>query len=482
MIVRKFILLLSFLFTTFSVLGQGFTYSFTDPCTFKSKQITINNPNGNVALIYNTQVKSFTPQELINGSLEQWISEINSTNPSGPCSGIGLAENTNLNVIMTQNNIAVLTTVLSTLTELSTMNGFSNLDGIVGSNEKAQSKKQQKKKSDKDKNVEVSDKQLNTNNESNNNSTGTDENSTTNKNNGNTDGDKSKTSGNGNGDSQSGTKTTNGNSTTEDGKSKTEGTVDKKENTTNDNNKTKNENITTESTTTKNEDQNKSLSGILASIQTKEKLANVKKGSLMMNGDIVVIRSANKSDRDQFKINMSVIKSNTKNTFAKGALLNFTSSINNSCLTFFTAWRYKNLNSIIANSSMLNFQKDFFNTTSFMESYKIGKITTTIGANITTGNLGKSNFKSIASLGGILGSFNINQKIGITPMVVVVYSPYVYYYQGIWYKSGWLLVPFTAVDYRLTKKFKMNLSFSGVQQLNSSTINFQVLLGAKTLL
>jgi hypothetical protein len=131
---------------------------------------------------------------------------------------------------------------------------------------------------------------------------------------------------------------------------------------------------------------------------------------------------------------------------------------------------------------MLNFQKDFFNTTSLMESYKIWKITATAGINLTTGNLGTSNFKSFSSLGGVVGSFNINKKIGITPMVVLVYSPYVYYYEGIWYKSGWLLVPFTAVDYRLTKKFKFNLSFSGVQQINSSTLNFQLLIGAKTLL
>ena len=67
-------------------------------------------------------------------------------------------------------------------------------------------------------------------------------------------------------------------------------------------------------------------------------------------------------------------------------------------------------------------------------------------------------------------------------MMVVVYSPFVYYYEGLWYKSGLLLVPFTAFDYRLTPKFKLNLSFSGVQQIKSTAINYQVLLGAKALL
>ena len=67
-------------------------------------------------------------------------------------------------------------------------------------------------------------------------------------------------------------------------------------------------------------------------------------------------------------------------------------------------------------------------------------------------------------------------------MCVVVYSPYVYFYQGIWYQSGVLVVPFTAVDYKITKKFKLNLSFSGVQQINDQILNYQVLIGAKTFL
>jgi hypothetical protein len=45
-----------------------------------------------------------------------------------------------------------------------------------------------------------------------------------------------------------------------------------------------------------------------------------------------------------------------------------------------------------------------------------------------------------------------------------------------------LAVPFVAVDYKLTKKFKLNISFSGVQQINDQPLNYQVLLGAKAFL
>ena len=67
-------------------------------------------------------------------------------------------------------------------------------------------------------------------------------------------------------------------------------------------------------------------------------------------------------------------------------------------------------------------------------------------------------------------------------MFVMVYSPYVFYYEGMWNQSGFLAVPFLAVDYKLTKKFKLNISFSGVQQINDQPLNYQVLLGAKAFL
>ena len=181
-------------------------------------------------------------------------------------------------------------------------------------------------------------------------------------------------------------------------------------------------------------------------------------------------------------MNMSVVKSNTNNTVVKGGLLNYTTSINNSSLTLFMGKKIKNFTGIVANSSMLNFERDLFNTTSLMTSYKYKAVTSTLGVNFTTGKLGESRFQSLSALGGGVGTFKVSKKITNTTMMVVVYSPFVYYYEGLWYKSGWLLVPFTAFDYRITNKFKFNLSFSGVQQIKSTTINYQVLLGAKALL
>ena len=483
---KKLFIILSFLFTTTMVLGQGFSYTFTDPCTFKQKQIYIDNPSGSVLLSYNGSTQSFTQLQLQSGSLEQWINQVNSTNPDGPCSGIGLAQNTNMNVLITQNNIAVLTNVMSALNDISSIGGTS-IGGIVEAKEKSSSEDNNRKKnnSSNKNNPTTSNNNPTTNgqgghtinnqnqgngqtNEGNNGNTGGTQTNQPNQTGGNTNPNNGgQPEGNSQTTSTSGGNNGNPNNTTQGGGQQTQSTVG--------GNGSSPENSETNP-------QNEVGNNARSSSSAKEKVANAKQGGIVVNGDIVVINSATKDEPQQFRMNMSVVKSNTNNTLVKGALLNYTTSINNSSLTLFMGKKIKNFTGVVANSSMLNFERDLFNTTSLMTSYKYKSVTSTLGVNFTTGKLGESRFQSLSALGGGVGTFKVSKKITNTTMMVVVYSPFVYYYEGLWYKSGWLLVPFTAFDYRLTQKFKLNLSFSGVQQIKSTTINYQVLIGAKALL
>ena len=510
---KKAIILLLFLLSSVYSLGQGFTYSYEDPCTLKTKEIYIPNPNGSVALSYNGQTQSFTPAQLQTGALENWINQINSQNPAGPCSGIGLSQNTTVNAIVAQNNIAVITTVLSALGDLSSISsiGGASIEGVIQADEKASSNNDENGDNPKTKNN-------GTTNNNGGNSTTTNGNTGTSQSGGN----QNNGSGVGNGtNTQGGTNSSPTVPSTTGGQSSQSPVTPNTNNSTtpNTNNSTSNQNsqnggqnnqnspvvsgnqnsqggvsnitggvnsVKADAIEKKDKEESKvdeaTSTSSQSSSSTKNKVAAVKKGSLMMTGDIVTISSATGVDPAQVRVNMSIISSNTKNTFAKGALLNFTTSINNSNLTLFVSYRYKKSTTILANSSMINFDKDFFNTVSLMESYQFGKITGTIGVNLTMGNIGESKFQSLSTLAGVLGGFKLSKKMNMTTMFVMVYSPYVYYYEGLWHKSGFLAVPFVATDYKLTKKFKLNLSFSGINQINDQTLNYQVLIGAKALL
>ena len=485
--IKKILFTLSFLFNTIMVLGQGFSYTFTDPCTFKQKQIYIDNPSGSVLLTYNGSIQSFTAAELQSGAMEQWVNQVNSTNTNGPCSGVGLAQNTNMNVLITQNNIAVLTNVMSALNDISSIGGAS-VGGIVEAKEKSASEDNKRKNNNSSNNNPTTNGQgsqtINNQNqgngqtnEGNNGTAGATQTNQPNQTGGGTNPNGGgQTQGSGEASQTSGGNTGNTGTTTQGGGQQTGSTVG--------GNGSNPQGSGQSNNTQTPEEAQQSQVGDNArnSSSAKEKVANAKQGGIVLNGDIVVINSATAGEKQQFKMNMSMVKSNTDNTVVKGALLNYTTSINNSSLTLFMGKKLKNFTGVVANSSMLNFERDLFNTTSLMTSYKYKAVTSTLGVNFTTGKLGDSRFQSLSALGGGVGTFKVTKKITNTTMMVVVYSPFVYYYEGLWYKSGWLLVPFTAFDYRLTKKFKLNLSFSGVQQIKSTTINYQVLLGAKALL
>jgi hypothetical protein len=217
-----------------------------------------------------------------------------------------------------------------------------------------------------------------------------------------------------------------------------------------------------------------------ANASSKQKSANVRKGNLIATGDVVAIQNQTTDNTQQFRINASMIYSDSKKILAYGGLLNFTTAINNSSLTGFVSYRMKKLTGVLANSTMINFEKDLFNTTSLIAMYPISKIGLMAGGNATYGMFGTSSFTSYSALAGANGTIPMG-KLNLNLMLVGLYSPYTFYYEGMWYKTNVILVPFASVDYSVTKTFKFNISFSSVYEVQNNVLNYQVLLGGKYL-
>ena len=194
------------------------------------------------------------------------------------------------------------------------------------------------------------------------------------------------------------------------------------------------------------------------------------------------------SAKDQFKFTASLTRANTNNTRIKGALGNFTTEINNTNLTLYSAWVIpkSQWTVIAANSTMMNFEKDAFNTTTLLGSKRFKgnwkKLTAMGGINYTIGKFGETKFTNLSAVGGGFYSFNAGKKISGSILCLAVYSPFTQFYDGQWWQSSTLIVPFSSWDYSITKTFKFNISFSGVYELNQKFMNYQVLTGGKIML
>lgn len=495
---KKILIILSLLFSS-NLFGQGFTYSYVDPCSKKQKVINITG-NQNVTVNYLGFIGSFSQTDFVNGTFDNWITSVQVQGANQPCDEMMTQTQTTQNMIITQNIIATLTsiTAASTMSVSSVGNSISNSVDNASSNNSSSSRRGS------------SNKQNNGTNQSNNISSGTVSNgSTTQNGTPNTTGNSGGASTNGGGNSQQGETTNqNGGNTSSSGNSTQGGSGQTQPSVNNPSNNNSSQGNTQSGTNTGQSGGGNTQSGTNPTDKPKQEttgggvggttnsVANaaesssgngggskVRVGSVIGTGDIVALRS-NEDGSNQFKGTMSVTKSNTNNTKAKGFLLNFTTTINNTNLTFYGAFSNKKKTNtlIVANSSMIDFEKNLFNTSTAMNSKRFGKLTMMGGLNMTVGVLAGEGFSNLSAIGGGFMPFKASKKLSGNILMLGVYSPFTKFYDGKWWDSGILLVPFSSWDYTISKSFKYNVSISSTYQVKGNVLNYQILTGAKILL
>lgn len=83
---KRLILFIGFFIWGVSAKGQVFTQTFIDRCTGETKVVTANFINGPTTVAFYNRIRVFTPQEAVNGTLQQWLIETyNWWNSLSPC-------------------------------------------------------------------------------------------------------------------------------------------------------------------------------------------------------------------------------------------------------------------------------------------------------------------------------------------------------------------------------------------------------------
>jgi hypothetical protein len=213
--------------------------------------------------------------------------------------------------------------------------------------------------------------------------------------------------------------------------------------------------------------------------------SKISNGALIATGDIVIIRNDSnitKKGNDNFRFNTSLTHINTSQTFIKGININYQTGQNILNLSGYGSLKVKGYMGIFSTSYMTNFKDNWFLTASLLNAQKIDKVTLMGGTTFTLGEIDKNTFRNWSLIGGGFTNFKGGKSIGVNFLGLAVYSPYIYFYAGQWYKSGLLIIPMVNTDLKVTDKFKWTVSFSGVYQLNQTFLNWQVLTGTKLML
>ena len=532
--------------TSFSQVSYDYTYIEPCSGKAKTLTVPIGAQGSNVTVDYYGHVGTFNSVDFNNGNFQTWMNTVSGSNTSQPCGEIATVLTNNINMTITQNvistvvNVASLTSMMSDVLATTAGGGMSsnlanaldnseNVDSDSSGGSSSEDKKEEEKNNSSNSNgsSNSSNNSVDGSNSSSTNSSSTNSSSTnggsTNSTNGgstnSTNGGLTNSTNGGSTNSTNSTSTNSTNSSSNNGSNSTGSTTNNSVNgslnstgvasqgggsgngstansisnsedsstgsTKDDEPKNNTSTSSSSSTSTTISDAEDSTSGG-SSGGGKGNKSEKKTGSMIGTGDIVVMKSAeDPTAKNQFKFTSSLTKANTDNTRVKGVLVNFTSVVNNTNATFYKAWVFKKskLTFIAANSSMINFEKDYFNTTTTILSkrYKGNwkKLTTMAGLNYTVGNYGDAKFMNVSAIGGGFYSYNINKKVSGSVLIIGVYSPFTQFYDGRWWQSSTLIVPYSTWDYKLTKTFKFNVSFSGVYEMNKNMLNYQVLTGGK---
>ena len=446
----------------FLILGQSYNYTYVDPCTNVSKRVTVPFTGG-VVVNYFGNVQTFTSNDFSTGSFDTWIQQLSQINSATPCQEITTIVVNNISNITTANTLTIVTNMIavtSVAQNLASITGSSVMSASQGISSISQQPQSDNSPSESTPSSTEQNNQQQPNNTSQQN---TSSGGTTNQ------------QGSTQGQSSSSTSSTN---SSEQGGSQAQ-------NSSPDNTPQQNDQGTTSS------ESSSSSGGLANSVSNvmegsssgggkKSNAATKNVGSLIASGDIVAI--ANTDQTENVRVVGSITHANTRGTRIKGVLFNYTTGINNLNVTFYKSWinKSKKLNTVGAQSFMMDFDRNFFSTTTVLESYKVNnKVTGMFGLNFTAGKMGQRSLLNLSAVGGGHTGFKISKRIDTSILLLGVYSPFTQFYEGQWWDAGVLVVPFSSWDIKITKTFKFNVSFTGVYQSGESFLNYQILTGGK---
>ena len=498
---KRLILSVFFFLLAKFAFGQSISYTYTDPCTGIQNTVTVSSQSGTVVMFYAGNYQSFTMAQLQAGGYEAWVASVNAASPPGsnPCAGNAGAVSGSTSASVGTNVTNTVTNVTGALSVLggttTTASGGMSVGGSTGGGSSSGSSNSNDSGNDQGNDSGgSSDDGGDDSGSGSSGDSGTDDGGSG----GGDSGSGSSSSGSGSGDTGGGStggSSGGGSSGSSSGGSgsgggASEGGQGTSGNQTDGGGDSEGGSLgeqSIESSSGGQSDSESEDSGGSGGGKKKKKGPAARKGALIASGDMVVVRNGSdykQGGNDNLKLNAGITYANTNQTFAAGALLNYTTGQNEFALTGYGSLKIEESMLVGSNSFLYNVkQETWFNTGNFMYAFKqTSYMTVLFGTNFSYGQLGEESFSNWSAQVGVFTTFNGYKGVAVNLMGIGMYSPYTFFYEGQWFKGGFLFVPLTSFDFSVTDTFKLNISTSTVMLQGQGILNFQLMTGTKMLL
>jgi hypothetical protein len=494
---KKYLFIL-FLLCIFNIDAQTYNYSYTDPCTGNLKTIVVPI-NGNVTVAYYGELGSFNANDFTNGNFESWASGIfNQYGQDSPCSQIvGLGTAVNVTQSTTLNVIGILNS-LSTIASLT--GGATNvLGGAVGSVSNSSG-----------------DGESNSNDNKNNNGNNNPNNNPSNPSGGGSSipnqpnqGSQTQSSGTqeGTGTSSSetssnpeGSGSTGSTSSTEGGGSEGTTTSGESGGTSSDpgsgstsstsgngnGGETSSNQEGSQTTSEKTEGKTNITAGASTTAKSTPTSKEGGKPSVVASSDFVGFNFRNSDVKTGLKATGGYTAMKWDGKRSWGALADYTSALKGPNITCFYAWMRPKSVILLSGTATIGFEgnKSLYGTLAFGQMFKFKKAPTLKLVYMATASYGqvyRVSFLGTAVIGGVMYDIKVGKRIDIKLMNLMVYAPYVSYYNDVLLKSPYVMLPSIGTNIGITKKFKFNINAGGAWDLKTAALNYTVTCGTRIL-
>ena len=487
------------IFISCSAFTQTYNYSYTDPCTGNLKTIVVPI-NGNISVGYYGEIGSFSYDDFTNGTFEQWANNIFAQyGQDSPCAtivGIGTA------VTVTQNTTFNVLGILNSLSSIAdaAAGGASNILGgsvsSIGNSGGSDSK-------------EDNNQNKGTNGNSSNSGSGSS--------NAGGSGTVGGSSGNGT-SSQQGTNTESGSSTsgTGAGSSETSSTESPSggEGTSTEGSGTEQGSTGGEVPSTETQsgsggngssgettqetpqqesgqEQTQGKSNITGGATTTTKNAPSKseggKPSVVASSDFVGFNFRNSEVRTGAKATGGYTAMRWDGKRSYGALADYTTALKGPNVTCFYAWIGEKAITLLSGTATIGFDgnKSLYGTIAAGQMYSFKKVKSlkfVYMGTVSYGHIFREQFIGTAVIAGAMYDLKVGKRFDIKLMNLMVYAPYVSYYNDIVLASPYVMLPSIGTNLKLTKKFKFNINAGGAWDLKTAALNYTVTCGTRIMI
>jgi len=170
-----------------------------------------------------------------------------------------------------------------------------------------------------------------------------------------------------------------------------------------------------------------------------------------------------------------------------GALADYTTALKGPNVTCFYAWIGTKAITLLSGTATIGFDgnKSLYGTIAAGQMYSFKKVKSlkfVYMGTISYGHIFREQFIGTAVIAGAMYDLKVGKRFDIKLMTLMVYAPYVSYYNDIVLASPYVMLPSIGTNLKLTKKFKFNINAGGAWDLKTAALNYTVTCGTRIMI